>query len=84
MISLKDIFLLALTCKTPRLRQAVIFKDQGAMTDKPQISVQLTLCCHHSAMYVQQYVMSRLQFFEEFVTTALQFHTYKRQQICKK
>ena len=53
-------------------------QDQGAMNIEPQMSVQLILCCHHSTMYVQQYLMSRLQFFEAFVTTELQFHTYKR------
>ena len=58
-------------------------QDQGAMNVEPQMSVQL-ICCHHSTMFVQQYFMSRLQFFEAFVTTALQFHTYKRQQISKK
>ena len=35
------------------------------------------LWCHHSTMYVQQYLISRLQLFEEFVTTALQFHNTK-------
>ena len=82
MISLKNIFLFAL--KTLRLRQVVTIQDQSAMNVESQMSVQLILCCHQSTMYVQQYLMSRLQFFETFVTTELQFHTYKRQQICKK
>ena len=79
MISLKNIFSFAL--RTLRLRHVMTVQDQGAMNVEPQMSVQLTLCCTHSTMYVQQYLMSRLQFFEAFVTTELQFHTYKRQQI---
>ena len=62
----------------------MIGQDQGIMNIEPQISVQLTLCYYLSTMYVQQYLMSRLQFFEAFVTTALQFHIHKRQQICQK
>ena len=62
----------------------MMVQDQGVMNVEPQMLVQLTLCCYHSTMYAQQYLMSRLQFFEEFVTTALQFHTYERQQNCKK
>ena len=69
MISLKNIFLFA--HKTPRLRQVMIVPDQGTMNVEPQMSVQLTLYCHHSTMYTQQYLMSRLQFFEAFVTTLL-------------
>ena len=62
----------------------MIVQDQGTMNVEPQMSVQLMLSCYHSAMYFQQYLMSWLQFFEAFVTIALQFHTYKRQQACKK
>ena len=62
---------------TPRLRQVMIGKDQGIMNIEPQMSVQLTLCCYHSTIYVRQCLMSRLQFFEAFVTIALQFHIYK-------
>ena len=50
-------------------------QDQDTMNVEPQMSAQLTLYCHHSTMYTQQYLMSRLQFFEAFVTTALLFHT---------
>ena len=42
------------------------------------MSVQLTLYCCYSTMYVQQYLMSRLQFFEAFVKTALQFYIYTK------
>ena len=69
MISLKNIFLFA--HKIPRLRQVMIVQDQGTMNFVPQTSVQLTLYCHHGAMYAQQYLLSRLQFFQEFVTTLL-------------
>ena len=53
MISLKNIFSFAL--RTLRLRHVMTVQDQGAMNVEPQMSVQLTLCCHHSTMYVQQY-----------------------------
>ena len=80
MISLKNNFLLEL--ETPRLRQVIIVQDQGALNIKPQMPAQLTyICCQHGTMYGKQYLMIRLQFFESFVTTALQFHTYKGQQI---
>ena len=62
----------------------MIGQDQGIMNIEPQMSVQLTLYCCYSTMYVQQYLMSRLQFLEAFVTTVLLFHIYKRQQICQK
>ena len=31
-------------------------QDQGAMNVEPEMSVQLKLCCHHSTMYVQQFL----------------------------
>ena len=62
----------------------MIVQDQGTVNIEPQMSVQLILRGHHSIMYVQQYLMSRLQFFEAFVTAALQFHICKKQQICQK
>ena len=72
--------------------QVMIVQDQGTMNIEPQMPVKITLRCHHSTMYVQQYLLGRLIFFEAFVITLccfiylqmrcdirdLQMHCYNR------